>query len=128
MARIIDLMPGESHTFPDGTIVRAVLPVVLQQPSRIEQKSDVGIAEEVSTIRRIRRRLGMTQQQLANGLGCSQAVITKYENGGSEPSPEMVEKLIAFCASYGLCITFDHVYGDAELPAAEQQEPEKGDA
>ena len=75
----------------------------------------------------IRERLGITQQVMADGIGCTQGNIGHYERGQTLP-PEMARKVIEFCASKGLCITFDHVYGDAELPAAEQHEPAKAES
>lgn len=127
MARIIDLMPGESHTFPDGTMVRAVLPEVPKHSLRIEREPDAATQAEGRAIRRIRSALGMTQTELGDGIGCTQGNIGHYERGQTLP-PEMARKVIEFCASKGLCITFDHVYGDAALPAAEQQEPAKAES
>lgn len=68
-------------------------------------------------LKSIRERLGVTQQALADGLGCTQGNIGHYERGQTLP-PEMAGKLIAFAAGRGLAITYDHVYGDAELPGA----------
>ena len=66
-------------------------------------------------LREIRARLGVSQQVLANELGCSQGNITHYEQGQTL-LPAMASKLIAVAASRGLPIGFDHVYGDAPLP------------
>lgn len=65
-----------------------------------------------SNFKAIRKQLGITQKLLADGMGCVQAYITKMEKGGNV-SPAMARKLIDFCASRGLVITFDHIYGDA---------------
>lgn len=62
----------------------------------------------------IRDRLGITQQAMADGIGCTQGNIGHYERGQTLP-PDMARKLIEFCATKGLRITFDHVYGDAAL-------------
>jgi putative transcriptional regulator len=63
----------------------------------------------------IRERLGVTQQVLAEGLGCTQGNVGHYEKGQTLP-PDMASKLIAFATARGLPIGFDHVYGGAKLP------------
>ncbi|GDY37253.1 helix-turn-helix domain-containing protein [Acidovorax sp. NB1] len=72
----------------------------------------------------IRDRLGITQQAMADGIGCTQGNIGHYERGQTLP-PEMARKLIEFCATKGLHITFDHVYGDAALGACKAAHPVK---
>lgn len=62
----------------------------------------------------IRDRLGITQQAMADGIGCTQGNVGHYERGQTLP-PDMARKLIEFCATKGLHITFDHVYGDQAL-------------
>lgn len=67
-------------------------------------------------LKSIRERLGVTQQVLAGGIGCTQGNVGHYERGQALPS-EMAAKVIAFARSRGLRIGYDHVYGDAALPA-----------
>lgn len=74
----------------------------------------------------IRERLGVTQQAMADGIGCTQGNIGHYERGQTLP-PDMARKVIDFSASRGLAITFDHVYGDAELPELVPAEPAKAE-
>lgn len=69
----------------------------------------------------IRERLGVTQQVLADGIGCTQGNIGHYERGQTL-LPDVAAKLIEFAAQRGLVITFDHVYGDAELPTTDSEE------
>lgn len=66
-------------------------------------------------LKSIRERLGVTQQVLADGIGCTQGNVGHYERGQALPS-EMAAKVIAFARSHGLQIGYDHVYGDAALP------------
>ena len=70
----------------------------------------------------IREHLGVTQQAMADGLGCTQGNVGHYERGQTLP-PDMAKKLIDFSGKHGLRLTFDHVYGAAKLPArkAKQQ-------
>lgn len=69
----------------------------------------------MQNLRIIRQRLGITQRVVADGIGCTQGNVGHYENGQTVP-PAMARKLIAFCASRGLPITFEHIYDDAKLP------------
>lgn len=47
----------------------------------------------MDTIRELRRRAGLSQQQLAERSGVAQPNIAAYESGGRNPSAEMVERL-----------------------------------
>lgn len=69
----------------------------------------------MSQIRLIRKRLGLSQASMADAMGCSQSNVSFYEKGQTVP-PETAKKLLSFAALKGLCITYDHVYGNAELP------------
>ena len=76
-------------------------------------------------LKSIRERLGLTQQALADGLGCTQGNIGHYEKGQTV-SPEVARRLISLAASYGLELTFDHIYSDKPLPEfAQPSTPEK---
>lgn len=66
-------------------------------------------------MKRIRLRLGCSQEEMAAGLGCSRMNVSYYERGQTIP-PDAGRKLIAFAASKGLAIDFNHIYGNAELP------------
>lgn len=71
----------------------------------------------MNNLKLIRAHLGQTQQVIADGIGCTQANVGHYERGQTLP-PDMAKKLIEFCAKdFGFVISFDHVYGDAKLPA-----------
>jgi len=74
----------------------------------------------------IRERLCVTQQVLADGIGCTQGNIGHYERGQTL-LPDVAARLIVFAASRGLCIGYDHVYGDAPLPRL-RAEFERADA
>ena len=65
-------------------------------------------------IKAIRERLGLTQSELAEGIGCTQGNVGHYERGQTVP-PAVAARVIAFCASNGLLITFDHIYGAVKL-------------
>lgn len=46
-----------------------------------------------------RKELGLTQQKLANKLGCLQLSVSNIERGKHEPRPEMLDKI---CRMLGL--------------------------
>ncbi|KKL70566.1 hypothetical protein LCGC14_2103650 [marine sediment metagenome] len=50
--------------------------------------------EQHQIVRRKRRELEMTQQQLADRIGMSQAMIQHYENGRSGVSSKTLEKIL----------------------------------
>ncbi|WP_369663517.1 helix-turn-helix domain-containing protein [Variovorax sp. V116] len=65
-------------------------------------------------IKSIRERLGVTQQVLADGIGCTQGNIGHYECGQTMP-PKVARRLIEFAKGRGFRITFDDIYGDEPL-------------
>jgi putative transcriptional regulator len=74
----------------------------------------------MNNLKAIRSRLGITQQDLAADVGCTQGNVANYERGQTVP-PEMAAKIISVALRRGLTITYDHVYGDVELPAVRPQ-------
>jgi len=71
----------------------------------------------MNSVYTIRRRLGLTQKQLADALGCTQGNVGHYERGQLVP-PKSAMRLIEICKGRDVVITLDHVYGLADLPAA----------
>lgn len=78
----------------------------------------------MNPIKAIRERLGITQAELAIGMGCSQSNVSFYEKGQTVPPPA-AKALMALASARGLVVTFDHIYGGAELPEAPKAEPAK---
>lgn len=68
----------------------------------------------MSTIKTIRERLKLSQAAFAEGIGCTQGNVGHYERGQTVP-PDAAARVIAFCAKRGLVVTYDHIYGAAEL-------------
>lgn len=60
-------------------------------------------------IRKIRRKLGLTQQQLAFILDASQQAVANYENGVRKPSIEFSCKLIKFAQERGLKVHLEDI-------------------
>lgn len=63
----------------------------------------------MSTIKSIRKRLGVTQAELAAGMGCTQGNVGHYERGQSVP-PSSAKRLIEFAGGLGVTITFNDIY------------------
>lgn len=59
----------------------------------------------------IRKRLGLSQADLARRLEMTQGSITHYENGRQEMPPRVARKLIAVAAELGCAVGFEDIYG-----------------
>lgn len=70
----------------------------------------------MNAILSIRRRLGVTQSELAQALGCTQGNVHHYERGQTV-LPAVARRLIAFAAERGEVVTFDQIYADEAVPA-----------
>ncbi len=56
-------------------------------------------------IRKIRRSVGMTQDEFAKAMGVSRTCIGTWERGIKEPYPKNVKKIIEFCKENKIRIT-----------------------
>jgi transcriptional regulator with XRE-family HTH domain len=74
----------------------------------------------MSTFKEIRERLGATQHEMAEALGCTQGNVSLLDRGQTV-LPATARKLIDFAASRGLGLTMDQVYGATPLPAVKRQ-------
>lgn len=45
-------------------------------------------------IRRIRHKLGLSQQKFSEKLGVSWVSVCRWENGKNEPKPETIDKIL----------------------------------
>lgn len=63
----------------------------------------------MNNLRTIRERLEVTQQVLADGIGCTQGNIGHYERGQTIP-PDAARRLIDFARKRGIELTFDDIY------------------
>lgn len=53
--------------------------------------------------------MGITQSELAIGIGVTQGNISHYEKGQTVP-PEVAARLIGFAQTLGMSLTFDDIY------------------
>jgi putative transcriptional regulator len=65
--------------------------------------------------RNIRRRLGVTQKELARAMDVSVTNVGFYERGQTVP-PSRARRLIAYARSKGLALEYTHVYDEVQLP------------
>ena len=68
------------------------------------------------TIRNARKSLGLTQRQLAEGLGVSNTSVSNWEKGLSRPDADMIQKL---CDA--LHLQPNDIYGTKEAPAGSRR-------
>ena len=76
----------------------------------------------MSTIRRIRKQLGLSQAALAEGIGCTQGNVSFYEKGQAMP-PGVAGRLIEFAKGKGHTLTYDDIYAGPT-----DDEPDSSDA
>ena len=78
----------------------------------------------MNPIRQLRKRLKVSQVQLAREIGVTQSAISQFENGSSIPSPDTVLKIIDFAKRRNVVVSFDSIYsqiprnGDVDSIAA----------
>lgn len=76
----------------------------------------------MSTIKTIRKKMGLTQSELASGIGCTQGNVGHYENKGQTVPPDVAKRLIVFAASKGMALAYEDVYGPAIPMLAEKHQ------
>lgn len=65
----------------------------------------------VANLKKLRIRMGVSQQQIANIIGTSQQSINKYENRSIEPDIQTLAKLADFFGT-----TIDYLVGHSPSP------------
>ena len=64
----------------------------------------------MTAIYQLRKRLNLSQTDLASEIGVTQSAISQFETGASIPSPETVRKLVEFARKRGIKLSFELVY------------------
>ena len=67
-----------------------------------------------SPVREIRRKLGLSQAELAKALDISQGAVSHFERGCS-PSADTAKKIVAIARKAGVDVTMDWIYGIERL-------------
>jgi transcriptional regulator with XRE-family HTH domain len=73
----------------------------------------------MSTFKAIRERLGVTQHEMADAIGCTQGNVSLLDRGQTV-LPATALRVIDFAAGRGLALTMDHVYGVVPLPVVSE--------
>lgn len=66
-------------------------------------------------LRDLRTNYGLSQQKLADAIGCSKSSINMYERGAREPGLETMEAFADF-----FNVDLDYLYGKSEVPNRSQ--------
>lgn len=69
----------------------------------------------MSNLKKIRKRLGISQSVVAVSVGVSQGAIGHYENGRRTPDIEMCWKIVSTLNSLGAKCTVDDVFPGPQL-------------
>ena len=88
----------------------------------------VDMIASMKSIQSIRDRLDMSQKELADALGLKQTAISAYERGKAEIPRAKAQMLIDLAYGRQLLIDFNHIYGNAELPAGLSRAPKPAPA
>lgn len=75
-------------------------------------------------IKEIRVRLGVSQAELAKGIGVTQGNVLHYEKFRQTIPPERAKRVIRFAADRGLAIDFEDIYGHAGDPPIPEPTPD----
>mgnify|MGYP000299738475 FL=1 len=59
-----------------------------------------------SIVKRVRKELGLSQEQLARELSISFSSVNRWENGKSKPSQMAKELFFSFCTSKKVCLNY----------------------
>ncbi len=68
------------------------------------------ISSNMSVIKTIRTKLGMSQADFGAAIGITQGNVGHYERRGQLVSVPVAAKLIKVCEKRGLTVTFDDLY------------------
>jgi transcriptional regulator with XRE-family HTH domain len=68
----------------------------------------------MNTFKEIRERLGLTQQEIAVSLGCTQGNVSLLERGQTV-MPDTAKKLIQLAVKRGVALTYEDIYGPVSV-------------
>lgn len=74
----------------------------------------------MNPLKKIRLKLDMTQQALADGIGCTQGNIGHYERGQTIP-PDRAIQIIKFAKKHGVKVSMDEIYGLNDQSATKRE-------
>jgi DNA-binding XRE family transcriptional regulator len=68
-----------------------------------------------NAIKKIRRKLGMTQDSFGEAIGKKQSAVANYETGYRKPDPSTAYLIIDLAKNSGLKISLEDIYSREEL-------------
>jgi putative transcriptional regulator len=69
----------------------------------------------MNNLKIIRKKLGITQAELAKLIGCTQGNIGHYENKKQTIKPEVAQRIVSVARERGLNITYEDIYVEARM-------------
>lgn len=72
-------------------------------------------------IKEIRQRMGMTQQEFAEMIGCTQGNVGHYELRDQMVPSDVAKRLIFEAAVRGHRVTYEDVYGVVDAPVIKRR-------
>jgi len=74
----------------------------------------------MNNVRSLRKTLGMSQAELAKGIGVTQSALSHYENGSCDPLVETARKLISFAVTHGITWCLEDVYASPDVARSKE--------
>lgn len=65
---------------------------------------------QMNNLSQYRKKLGLTQEELAKAIGCTKGNISHYENGRRKADLDMCRGLVAFFNRNGVFVTVDDLF------------------
>ena len=81
----------------------------------------------MNNLKAIRKKLNLTQAEMAKLIGCTQGNIGHYENKNQTIKPEVAQRIVSVAKERGLEITYEDIYVEArmkEVKIAKEIKPE----
>ena len=69
----------------------------------------------MNNLKAIRKKMGLTQAELAKLIGCTQGNIGHYENKNQTIKPEVAQRIVSVAKERGLEITYEDIYVEARM-------------
>ena len=78
--------PGDPSTLPEGKIDPAAVDAAGEAEIAMQQREDEAMQDMARYARRVRRRLGLTQMEMARRIGVPPDTIRNWEQGKRGPT------------------------------------------
>ncbi len=65
-------------------------------------------------IRRLRKKLCLTQEQMGELIGVKQNAVSQYESGDRKPDPDVAITILDLAEKHGFPLTMRQLYSDVD--------------